>query len=114
MILSGGSGVDAIAPMKLWDTYSGNLIREFIGHMSEVQTLVFSYNGKFILSGNENMILWDSSNGTMMRIFSCLKNNEVEKVNSVAFSPDDRIVINGSSDKTIKIWELLKIKQNLC
>jgi len=28
------------------------------------------------------------------------------EVNSVAFSPDNKFIISGSNDKTIKIWEV--------
>ena len=40
--------------------------------------------------------------------FECLRtlNGHTDKVNSVAISPDGQILVSGSADKTIKVWNL--------
>ncbi|MCL2211628.1 MAG: WD40 repeat domain-containing protein [Treponema sp.] len=110
--------------VKLWDTFTGRLIRTFStsglqipGYLSDgseflsggaqgVNTVVFSPDGNYILSGsNDNLIrLWDVNTGRLIRIFS----SHSSSVQSVAFSPDGNQFISAGSwgDNTIKLWDV--------
>lgn len=51
--------------IKLWDVFTGKLIKEFIGHTEGVQTALFSYDGRFIVStsGDDTIRIWDVIKG---------------------------------------------------
>lgn len=49
------------------------------------------------------MRLWDLNTGSSVRLFK----GHTKDVNSVAFSADNRQIVSGSRDKTIKLWNTL-------
>ena len=51
------------------------------------------------------MKFWDSRTGTLVRTFR----GHTGLVTSVAFSPDDRRLISGSRDHTVKVWDTSKL-----
>ena len=54
-VLASGSGDRQI---KLWDTATGRLIKSLKGHTSKINSLAFSNNDKFIISGEEQQGLF--------------------------------------------------------
>ncbi|MCY3019106.1 MAG: hypothetical protein NTW87_08775 [Planctomycetota bacterium] len=48
------------------------------------------------------MKLWDVATGRELRTFS----GHTDGVFSVAFSPDGKLALSGSWDKTLKLWEV--------
>jgi WD40 repeat protein/uncharacterized caspase-like protein len=101
--------------LKLWDVASGQEIRTFSsssGYIS-VKSVVFSPDGKYVLSGGSfnELKLWDTATGREVRTFSESSVNFISidlipKCVSVAFSPDGKQILSGSSDKTIKLWDV--------
>ncbi len=47
--------------IRLWDVESGNLVAEFSGHNSQVESLAFSPDGRLLASGSfdRSILLWD-------------------------------------------------------
>nr|VFJ96524.1 MAG: WD domain-containing protein, G-beta repeat-containing protein [Candidatus Kentron sp. LFY] len=90
---------------KLWDVASGQKIRTFHGHLSDVRSVTFSLNGRTILSGSRDgtLKLWDVASGKALRT---LKGHSGD-VRSVAFAPDGRTVLSGSWDNTLKLWDVV-------
>jgi uncharacterized caspase-like protein len=88
---------------------TGRVIRTFSGHLSNVNSLAFSPDGKQVLSGSGDydagndftVKLWDAAIGREIRTFS----GHTWPVNSVAFSPDGKQILSGSWDNTIKLWD---------
>lgn len=79
-----------------------------------VNSVVFSLDGKKIISASDDMTIriWDAQTGQeLMKI-----NGHVSAVNSIALSPDDNKIVSASSDGTIRIWnaqtgqELMKLE----
>ncbi|KIN97417.1 hypothetical protein M404DRAFT_1006058 [Pisolithus tinctorius Marx 270] len=73
-------------------------------HASVVTSVVFSPDGKRIVSGSEDntMRIWDAERG--VQIGSPLEGHK-NKVQSVTFSPDGKRIVSGSHDKTVRIWD---------
>jgi WD40 repeat protein len=64
--------------------------------------VAYSPDGRFILSGGSDVMLWEVATGKCLRIFS----GHTSPVHSVAFSPDGRFALSGSGDYTLKLWEI--------
>jgi WD40 repeat protein/uncharacterized caspase-like protein len=108
---AGTSHVAAVAPPPIAPGSQDNtqrLVRSFIGHTDEVNSVAFSPEGRFALSGGDNTLkLWDVASGSELRAFT----GHTSLVRSVAFSPDGRFALSGGGDKTIKLWEIASGKE---
>ena len=74
------------------------------GHISTVNSVTFSKDGKFIVSGsNDNTVrVWNVNSGEeMMKL-----GGHTNVVNSVAFSNDGKCIVSGSNDKTVRVWNV--------
>ncbi|GKU08434.1 unnamed protein product [Fusarium langsethiae] len=79
------------------------------GHTSEVNSVVFSSDGRLIASGsNDNTIkIWNVATGKEEQTLE----GHTNLVTSVVFSSDDRLIASGSHDNTIKIWNVATGKE---
>jgi WD40 repeat protein len=88
--------------IKLWDVATGREIRTFFGHTDGVESVVFSPDGRQILSsGDKTIKLWDVATGREIRTFS----GHSSSVFSIEFSPDGRQMRSESNDE-IKLWDV--------
>ena len=76
----------------------------FEGHTDYVDSVAFSPDGKFALSGSvdETLKLWEVDTGKCLRTFE----GHIGSVDSVAFSPDGKFALSTSGDNTLKLWEV--------
>ncbi|MFX1517264.1 MAG: tetratricopeptide repeat protein [Promethearchaeota archaeon] len=78
-------------------------LSNFTGHTGEINSISFSHNGKYIVTGGEDgsTRLWNFETGDLMLVLTEHKHN----VRSVVFSHNDRYIISGSYN-LIVIWDL--------
>jgi WD40 repeat protein/serine/threonine protein kinase len=92
----------------------GPRLRTFSGHESLVRSVAFSPDGKQSISGSRDntMRLWDIESGTTLRIFKTHGDALPSQFfanwqESVAYSPDGRIVVSGGHDHVVRVWNVL-------
>ncbi len=79
---------------------------------STVNSLAYSSDSRLLAFGpasfeSVSIDLWDVSDpGTPRRLGSASDANRRGRVSSVAFSPDDKTLAEGSADKTILLWDV--------
>ena len=107
----------------LWSLKNGNYLGGLYSHISSVNTLDISPNGKTLVSGSahdkayENdtninygamdyeIILWDIQNKKEIRTF-CTQDSHNDSINILKYTPDGKIIVSGSDDYTIKLWNV--------
>lgn len=88
---------------KLWDAKSGELIKSFSGHTSEVTTLAFSPDNKVLATGDAkgHGKLWNIETGA---VIATLKGH-TRKISAILFLPDGSRVLTASLDTTVGQWD---------
>ncbi len=92
--------------VRLWEVDSGDLVHTFMGHNGPISSVSISQDGRFILSagggsamrdgtmivnaGDRTVRLWDIETKEQIKLFQ-----GPENANSVAFSPDEKLVVAG-------------------
>ena len=73
-------------------------------HTEEVNSLAFSLDGTFLVSGSDDRTvnLWDIQTGGVIKTF----HGHTDLVWSVSISPDCTMIASGSGDLTIRLWDV--------
>ncbi len=83
--------------VRLWSPHTG-LLLQTLKHSAQVKDVVFSADGKTLISAGEDGIrLWNSHTAELINFI------EISAV-SVVFSPDGKTFVSGSSDG-IRVWD---------
>lgn len=101
-LLASSSGT--VETIKLWDVNTGQELRTLAGHPGGIFSIVFSPDGKTLVSGgNDKLIkLWDVATGREVRTIA----GHSKYIRTLAFSPDGRVLVSTSGDKTVKLWDV--------
>ncbi|CAE7145254.1 unnamed protein product [Rhizoctonia solani] len=90
----------------LLDSTTGRQIfPPFKGHKSIVDSIGFSPDGRYIVSGSRDSTvrIWSTQSGRL--ILGPLEHNDIHWIMFVAFLSDGTRVISGSDDSTICVWD---------
>ncbi len=105
-----GSGADYL--VRIWDVESGRELRQLQGHMSQIESIAISPDGRLVLTGSRDWTarLWDMESGRQIRRFG----HSSYCVARVAFSSDGRSVITSLKDEgAIRRWEVERRDEGL-
>jgi len=91
--------------VKVWDLDRGKEHATLRGHNSTVESIAISRDGKLIASGDSNVKIWDAVSGTGKFALHVARSNYPD-TGGLAFSPDSRALVSGSSDETVNIWDM--------
>lgn len=89
--------------IRLWDMSTGaSSLPPFRGHMKRVTAVAVSTDFQFIASGSEDKTvkIWSVIDGTLVHTIRDLTSG----VNSVLFSPNDRVLAACSFDDEVQLW----------
>ena len=107
LLVSGGTN----GSIAVWDIPRGNLIRSIEAHNTWIWTVTFQLppqtwgdaGGILASCSKDSTIkLWDLNTGSCL---SCIQDN-LNDVMSVAFSPDNQMLVSGDGDSQIKLWDI--------
>jgi WD40 repeat protein/HEAT repeat protein len=97
-------GVDG--DVHVWDLVARKEARVLRGHSRGVLAVVFSADGRRLLTaGLDNLVcVWEAASGNLL--FSLEGHSAA--VHAVALSADGRIGVTASADRTVRLWDLEK------
>ncbi|MBY0526346.1 MAG: hypothetical protein K2R98_23330 [Gemmataceae bacterium] len=106
-IASGGREVNAA--VRLWNLSDGKMVAELNVHRAAVTGLVFTPDGKFVVScgWDTDVYLWDVATGKEVRQFS----GHQAGVTGLAMSPDGNRLVSASMDNTVRLWDVATGKE---
>lgn len=107
LIATGGN--DSI--ISIWNSNTGQKLKEFKGHEGDIRTIEFSKDNKFILSTsnstlNKYAIIWDIEAENQEDFINFKFDDHKDFLFSAYYNPINSHVITASRDGTYNIWDV--------
>ena len=107
--MTGGAGYACLPPgkpvLRLMDAQSGEIIRELPGHTSSITGLVFSLDGKILVSSSEasdgSIRFWDVSSGSVQRSLAIGSKTGAP---ALAINPDGTLLAAAWAEN-FRVWD---------
>jgi WD40 repeat protein len=110
----------ATADIYIWNIQTGQIVQTLKGHQNLVSAVAFSPDGDLLLSGSwdRSARIWSLKKGQVLHTLEAAgkvtyargdgKRSRAMKlpVDSVAFSPDAKLVAIGSADHWTRLWDV--------
>ncbi len=102
LVASGLTG--AYGRAAIYDTDSGKLIREFVGHKDTLYAAAFSPDESLLATAgyDRSIVLWDVATGEVVRRLT----GHNGAIFDLAFSPDGSVLVSACADETVKVWNV--------
>lgn len=101
---------DWIADPELWNNLQ--LLYKLEGHKSTVDSLVFSPDSQYLVSGGSrndaNINVWSMATGEQVERFRAQRTSVI----ALAMSPDGKIVASSGDDAGLNLWEWQALEEN--
>ena len=87
---------------RIWDSTTGEDIRNLTGHSQLVATAIFSPDGRHVLTASPDKTarIWDAETGQQLAVFL-----HPDSVNAAAYSADGSRVVTASDDTLVRVWD---------
>ena len=108
-LLTGAGFTDST--IRLWDAHSGKAVGLLEGHRSYVSDLLFTPDGKRLISssGDQTIRLWDWATRQPAGVLR----GHLNEVDGLALAPDGRTLASRCKDGSIYLWDVTKPSRHL-
>ena len=89
--------------IKIWNAQTGERLHSFFGHPDWVRGLAITPDNRFLLStGDSNIKVWNLKTAQKLQTIP----TDLASIRSLALSHDGTLLAVGSTDGTVKIWQV--------
>jgi WD40 repeat protein len=94
--------------LRIWDLKKGIMLKKIEGHGGCVSAMAVSRDGQLIASGDliGVVTIWHGETGERLtgNIENYVRYTDYNRILSLDFSPDGKVLATGSTDKSLKLW----------
>ncbi len=94
----------------MWEALSGDNIRVPGEKNTKFNSLAFSNDGKRLAAGSDGkIVIWDLAAQTSVTLnVPPERGTQIVKITALRFTPDDTLLVSGSDDGILRVWDLSK------
>ena len=102
----------------VWDAETGQKVHQLAGHEHLVSRVVFSPDGRAVMSSSLDGIIrfHDTASGRLMRSIATVKptsRGQLERTLTLALSPDGRRIATAAEQETLAVWDIASERRSL-